>query len=126
MKIVKIVVLLAGLCMYGAADAHYRDYDRGGAGYRDRPVGLRVNAEQRRQRARIVRGIDRGQLTPNEYEQLARQQEHIAQAKRYFKRDGRLDRLERRILQDKMARASNDIRYYKHNQRYARDSYGYR
>lgn len=126
MKIAKIVVLLAGLCMYGAADAHYQDSYRNGAGHRDRPVSWRVNMEQRRQRARIIRGIDRGQLTPNEYEQLARQQEHIAQAKRYFKRDGHLDRLERRILQDKMAQASNDIRYFKHNQRYARDSYGYR
>lgn len=124
MKIAKIVLLLAGLCVYGAADAHYRDYGR--AGHRDRPAAFRVNAEQRRQRARIVRGIDRGQLTPAEYEQLARQQQHIAQTKRYFKRDGRLDRLERRILQDKMARASNDIRYYKHNQGYSRDSYGYR
>lgn len=116
MKTVRILALLTGLLTLGAAEAHYRDYPDG-AGFGAR-AGKGVNAEQRAQHQRIVRGLERGQLTPFEYDRLARQQRHIARVAHRFKRDGHLDWRERQILKDKLARASADIHFFKRNDRY--------
>jgi hypothetical protein len=121
MKIAKILALLSGLFLIGAAeahyDAHYRDY-HDGAGYRSHRAGGRINSVQREQSQRIERGLARGQLTPYEYDKLARQQRHIERVEHRFKRDGRLDWRERQILKEKLARSSENIRYFKHNDRY--------
>jgi len=125
MKIAKILALLAGLSSIGTAEAHYRDY-HDHAGYRVHGAG-KVNRVQSEQRQRIESGLERGQLTPYEYEQLARQQRHIEWVERRFTQDGHLNRRERQILKQKLARASEDIRYYKHNANDHRDprAYGY-
>lgn len=124
MKFAKILTLLAGLFLIGVAEAHYdayyRDYDH--AGFRGHGAGSRVNAAQREQRQRIARGLERGQLTPYEYDRLARQQRHIERVENRFKRDGRLDWRERQILKQKLAHSSDNIRYFKQNDRYYRDS----
>ncbi|MBL1263041.1 hypothetical protein [Candidatus Methylomicrobium oryzae] len=121
MKIIKILALLGGLFLIGNAeahyDSHYRDY-RDGSGFHGHRGGARINTEQWRQRQRIEGGLTRGQLTPYEYAQLARQQRHIERVERRFKQDGRLDWRERQILKEKLTRASEDIRYFKHNDRY--------
>jgi len=128
MKIAKIVVLLAGLSLMGAAEAHYdlnyRDY-HDHPGYRVHGAG-KVNKAQSEQRRRIERGLERGQLTPYEYEQLARQQHHIERVERRFAQDGHLNWRERQILKEKLVHASEDIRYFKHNDRYYDDGRYYR
>jgi hypothetical protein len=129
MKKTKILALLCGLFLVGAAeahyDAHYRDYHNGTGFHGHRGSG-RINAEQWRQRQRIENGLERGHLSPREYAQLARQQRHIARVEQHFKRDGRLDWRERQILKEKLARASEDIRDFKQNGRYQRGGRFYR
>ncbi|WP_374089034.1 hypothetical protein [Methylomicrobium lacus] len=128
MKIAKMLTLLAGLSLIGAAEAHYDPYYRDyhdHAGYRVHGAG-KVNKEQSQQRRRIQSGLARGQLTPYEYDQLARQQQHIEHVERRFKQDGRLDWRERQILKEELARSSDDIRYFKHNDHDDRDGYFYR
>ncbi|MEC4748650.1 hypothetical protein [Methylomicrobium sp. Wu6] len=122
MKMIKILALLAGLSLIGTAEAHFDAYYRDYHGH-----GGRVNAEQREQHRRIERGLAKGLLTPYEYDQLARQQNRIERVERRFKRDGRLDWRERQILKQKLARASEDIRFYKYNANDYRDprAYGY-
>jgi len=124
MKIAKILALLAGLSSIGAAEAHYRDYHDHG-GFRVHGAG-KVNRVQSEQRQRIESGFERGQLTPYEYEQLARQQHHIERVERRFAQDGRLDWRERQILKEELARSSAEIRYFKHNGHDDRDGYYYR
>lgn len=124
MKIAKILALLSGLFLIGTAEAHYDGYYRDyydGAGFRGYRGGGRINAEQQEQRQRIERGFTRGQLTPYEYDRLARQQRHIERVEHRFKRDGYLDWRERQILKEKLARSSENIRYFKHNDRYYGD-----
>lgn len=130
MKTAKILaLLLGGLFLIGTAEAHYdadyRDY-QDGIGFRGVRADGRINAEQRDQRHRIERGLVRGQLTPHEYDRLARQQRHIERVEHRFKQDGHLNWRERQILQEKLARAAEDIRYFKHNDRYYGDSRFYR
>ncbi|MGJ0483302.1 MAG: hypothetical protein ACR65R_02070 [Methylomicrobium sp.] len=130
MKNAKILVLLvSGLFLIGTAEAHYdadyRDY-QDGRGFRGVRAGGRINAEQREQRHRIERGLARGQLTPQEYERLAHQQRHIQRVEHRFKQDGHLNWREQQILKEKLARSAQDIRYFKHNDRYYDNSGFYR
>jgi hypothetical protein len=129
MKIAKILTLLSGLFLIGAAEAHYdvhyRDY-YDGAGFHGHRAGGGINAEQREQRQRIERGLARGQLTPHEYDRLARQQHHIERVEHRFKRDGHLDWRERQVLKDKLARSSDNIRYFNQNGRYDGGRHFYR
>lgn len=130
MKTAKIsAVLLAGLFLLGNAEAHYdtdyRDY-QDGMSFRGVRAGGRINAEQREQRHRIERGLARGQLTPHEYERLARQQRRIERVEHRFRQDGHLNWRERQILQEKLARSAEDIRYFKHNDRYYGNGQFYR
>jgi hypothetical protein len=120
MKIAKILALLSGLFLIGTAEAHYRN-GHDAAGFRSHRAGGRIDAVQREQRQRIESGIARGQLTPAEYDRLARQQRHIERVEHRFKRDGHLDWRERQILREKLARSSENIRYFKHNDRYYGD-----
>jgi hypothetical protein len=129
MKIVKILALLSGLFLIGTAEAHYDGYNRdyyNGAGFRSYRGGGRINAVQYGQRQRIERGFAQGQLTPYEYDRLARQQRHIERVEHRFKRDGRLDWRERQILKEKLARSAEDIRYFKQNGHYYGDRHFYR
>jgi hypothetical protein len=129
MKIVKILALLSGLFLIGTAEAHYDGYNRdyyNGAGFRSYRGGGRINAVQYGQRQRIERGFAQGQLTPYEYDRLARQQRHIERVEHRFKRDGRLNWRERQILKEKLARSAEDIRYFKQNGHYYGDRHFYR
>jgi hypothetical protein len=118
MKIAKIWALLSGLFLIGTAearfDAYYRDY-RDGAGFHSQRAGGGVNAVQHEQRQRIASGLARGQLSPSEYNRLARQQRHIERVEYHFKKDGRLDWRERQILKEKLAQSAENIRYLKQN-----------
>lgn len=114
MKKTKILGVLCGLFLIGTAEAHSQDYHGGADFYGQRGSG-RINADQWQQRQRIKSGLARGQLTPREYQQLARQQQHIERVEQRFKRDGRLDWRERQILKAKLTRASEDIRDFKQN-----------
>ncbi len=68
-----------------------------------------------RQQERIEDGIQSRELTRKEAKTLKQQQRHIRQLVRVYREDGRLSKKERRILKNKLDRASYTIRELKHN-----------
>ncbi len=79
---------------------------------------------ERYQIRRIQQGIHSGELTRKEARILRREQRDIQRMKRYFVRDGRISRFERRILGKRYARADQHIYRLKHN-RSTRYTYRY-
>lgn len=84
------------------------------AGHRHHDGG---GLEQRfdRQEQRIRHGVRAGELTRKEAKKLKKQQRGIARLERRFTRDGHLDRRERKVLHNRLDRASDRIARYKHN-----------
>ncbi len=68
-----------------------------------------------RQHERIEHGIESNELTRKEAKILKRQQRRMRQLVRVYREDGRLSKKERRILRNKLDRASYTIRDLKHN-----------
>jgi hypothetical protein len=79
-----------------------------------RPAG--VNVRQHRQSARIRQGVQSGELTRREARRLANEQRTIRKEERAYRADGRLDRVERRDLQQDLNQASRHIRTQKHDE----------
>lgn len=75
----------------------------------------RVDSRQARQHDRIHEGRADGTLTRGETRQLRRDQKEISRLERRFGHDGRIDKRERRILNDAQDRASRRIYRAKHN-----------
>jgi hypothetical protein len=71
-----------------------------------------------RQHSRIERGVRAGALTHREAKSLRKEQRHVSKMERNFKRDGHLDRFERRTLGREYAQARAHTRQLKHNDRY--------
>ncbi|MCB1876805.1 MAG: hypothetical protein KDH88_12600 [Chromatiales bacterium] len=77
----------------------------------------RVDVRQERQWDRIEQGRESGELTRREFRRLKKEQRQIALLERTFLEDGRLSRLERRLLKAKQDEASKNIFRLKHNER---------
>lgn len=87
------------------------DWDRRGGG--DNPW-QRIE----RQQGRIDQGVQSGALTRREARTLYRENQEIRDLARDFRRnDGRLSHEERRILDNRLDRASDRIRYMTRNER---------
>ncbi len=87
-----------------------------------RPSHDDVDRRQARQERRIEHGIESGELTRHEVRRLMRQQRKICDLEQAVEADGHLSRHERRMLHEKLDRASDRIYRLKHNdrRRYAR------
>lgn len=77
----------------------------------------RSEAREHRQEHRIYRGAVRGELTPRETRNLARQQHRIDRAKHRAARDGYVTRRERHRIERMQDRASHNIYRKTHNNR---------
>lgn len=74
-----------------------------------------VYARQNRQRHRIRKGVDKGQLVHWEARKLRREQRRIADKIHQFRSDGWINRHERHRITQLQDNASNHIRRKKHN-----------
>lgn len=83
--------------------------------------GNRFEQRLDRQEQRVRHGVRTGKLTHKEAKKLKKQQRGIARLEQRFERDGHLDRRERRVLNNRLDRASDRIARFKHN-----DNYRYR
>jgi hypothetical protein len=77
----------------------------------------RSEAREHRQEHRIYRGAVRGELTPREMRNIARQQHRIDRAKSRAARDGYVTRREREKVERMQNRASRNIYRKNHNGR---------
>lgn len=109
-------LFVAALCLCAAAPAF--------AGHRHERLHDRLD----RQHIRIERGIESGELTRREARKLMKQQRRIHRLAREFYADDHLGKRERRILTQKLDRASDRIHALKHNDEYRHAGYrgGYR
>jgi hypothetical protein len=78
-----------------------------------------------RQQSRIEQGIESGKLTRKEAKVLKRQQRKTRHLYREFREDGRLSKRERRELDRRLDRVSDQIWELKHNERSRFDVSGY-
>lgn len=79
-----------------------------------------IEHRQYRQKSRIDRGIDKGQLTRREIKKLRREQKHVAKQVRHMKRHHHLSRRDKREVMEHLDFVSDKIRTLKHNNHYAR------
>jgi len=98
--------LLAGAFCLTASVPVYAGHGQHNAGLFDR---------MERQQERIEDGVQSRELTRKEAKILHKQQRRIRQLVRLYREDGRLSKKERRILENKLDRASYTIRELKHN-----------
>ena len=77
----------------------------------------RTENRELRQQNRIVRGIVRGELTPQELRRIQRQQNRIDRSQARAARDGVVTPAERRRLERQQNRASRNIWRKTHNNR---------
>ena len=87
-----------------------------------KPAG-KIRKRMKRQKKRIRKGIESGQLTRKEAKKLRRQQRRIGDLHRDYRSDGHLSRTERRDLTERLDRASDRIYRLKHNDRKRGDRY---
>ena len=71
-----------------------------------------------RQHSRIEHGVRAGKLTHREAKSARKELRHLSKMERQFKRDGHLNRFERRTLAREYAQARAHVRKLKHNDRY--------
>jgi hypothetical protein len=99
-KLIMIAMLVAGAI---GANAQ-RGYDkRDGRNGRNDNAYDRVDSYQREARRQISNGIESGKITSREAKPLLREAERIEVKENRFKRDGRLDVIERRELAQDLA-----------------------
>jgi hypothetical protein len=79
--------------------------------------GVRERIE--RQEMRIKQGVRSGQLTRHEAKRLKHNQRDVSLLYKQLRRDGRLDRLDRKLLRRELDRNGKLIKRLKHNQREA-------
>ncbi|MCU7827666.1 MAG: hypothetical protein KZQ85_01230 [Candidatus Thiodiazotropha sp. (ex Myrtea sp. 'scaly one' KF741663)] len=124
MKILTQTLLVASLTMFAIVPAFA---SHGGDGY---SKSDRIIERLDRQQRRIAKGIKKDELTRKEVKLLKRDQRDIRQLVRLFRDDGRLSKRERRYLQHRLDRSSQQIKRLKNNDlnRYVRlhERYGQR
>ncbi len=99
-KLIMIAMLVAGAI---GANAQ-RGYDRRDGRYgRNDNAYDRIESYQREARRQIAFGIESGRITSHEAKKLLREAERIEVKENRFKRDGRLDVIERRELAQDLA-----------------------
>lgn len=76
-----------------------------------------VVKKQVKQKARIQQGVQSGELTTREANQLKQQQRDINQTKRAAKADGKVTAKEKAVIKSKQNQASANIARKKHNKR---------
>jgi hypothetical protein len=106
MKSVAQSVFVTSLCLLTAVPAYAGHF----------PREDRVIDRMERQMARIEHGIHSNELTRKEAKKLRKQQRRIRHLAMEFREDGMLSRKERRILNNKLDRASTRIWTLKHNE----------
>ena len=98
-------------------ERHFRNDQEYDARRSEQRFGRYVDMRQTRQRHRIKNGIESGELTRKEAKRLQRQQRKIARLEEKFSSDHYFSRKERRILKEKLDKASRSIYRKKHNDR---------
>ena len=78
----------------------------------------RIDRRETHQQNRINNGINSGALTNKETIRLQRQQANINAQEATFKSDGNLSHRERKVLNNRLDRASDNIYRAKHNGRH--------
>jgi hypothetical protein len=119
MKNLRVIGLIAGLFFTSFAQADFRGHYSPDYHPYSR-YGDWIDSRQQHQQQQIAKGVYSGQLSPGEVLNLKKQQQQIAKLESRFKSDGKLTRLERRILNDKLNHVAERISDMKHN-----DHYGY-
>jgi len=107
MKIIAKTLLASSLCVLMAVPAHAGRY------HDDGPLVKRVE----RQHTRIVSGVKSGALTHKETRKLKKQTHKTRSMARKFREDDVLSLKERRILNNRLDKASHRIWKFKHNDR---------
>ena len=74
-----------------------------------------VNERQSHQDQRIKQGVKSGQLTKEEVQQLKTERKSIRQEEKAYRSDGRLNKEERKDLQQDLNQMSKDIYKEKHD-----------
>lgn len=119
MKTLKKSLLVGGLMLVATVSAQ--------AGHNDGKGDIRDRLD--RQHSRIEHGIDSGKLTRKEAKVLKREQRKSRHLYHEFKEDGYLSKRERRELNRRLDRVSDQIWDLKHNERSRYDisahRYGY-
>ncbi|HEY5791472.1 MAG TPA: hypothetical protein VIX81_12660 [Gammaproteobacteria bacterium] len=74
-----------------------------------------LDARQQRQQQRIADGVASGELVRPELQRLLQERQRLQRLEQRLRADGRLDRAERRHLQQRYDRLGGLIRDYRHN-----------
>jgi hypothetical protein len=75
----------------------------------------KVDARQENQKERIQDGVRSGEITKPEAKKLRAQQKHIRKTERAMKADGQMTKKERKVLDNKQDRASQNIKHENHD-----------
>lgn len=101
-KLIMIAMLVAG-AIGANAQRGYDKRDRDSRYGRNDNAYDRIDSYQREARRQIAFGIESGRITSREAKSLLREAERIEVKENRFKRDGRLDSMERRELTQDLA-----------------------
>jgi CRISPR/Cas system-associated endoribonuclease Cas2 len=75
----------------------------------------KVDARQENQKERIQEGVRSGEITKPEAKKLRAQQKHIRRTERAMKADGQMTKKEKKVLDRKQDRASENIKHENHD-----------
>ena len=119
-KIIFLASVLSMLLLGNFANAQSRGDHKGnkvGKQQFHRKGNYKTNLAHRQhiQGQRIHQGVRNGQLTRNEAKHLRKQQFRINNYKKMAMADGRINKQERRMLNNAQKRANRNIAYMKHN-----------
>lgn len=120
MKILALVLMFTPLFAYAEYNNHFSHnygYERE---HYNESFWNKVRHRQNNQAARIDRGIRKGQLTRREVKKLRREQKHLARQVRKIQRHRYVGRKNKRRIMEHLDFAGQQIRAFKHNDRYAR------
>ena len=123
-----LAIILAGLLGTTTA-VQARGYNYGGGYDRGTPQHRfenRVDRRQTNQWRRINDGIENGELSRREAKRLFRNQKRLARMERRFERDGYYSPRERRKMERALDRASHRIKRAKNNDHYRPYGHGHR
>ncbi|MGR8979411.1 MAG: hypothetical protein ACU84H_04895 [Gammaproteobacteria bacterium] len=114
MNIFKIIAFAMGLASMAQVHAHYNPYPPRAGHYNSGWSG-RIDQRQLNLQKRIAQNSYLGHLSPQEIKELRRRQHDIDRLEQRFKRDGRLSRREKAVLNRKLHHASRPIHVLKQN-----------
>ncbi|MGR9073265.1 MAG: hypothetical protein ACU833_09400 [Gammaproteobacteria bacterium] len=111
-------MILAGLILSVPLKADPVNFFPRGAFARGHGSAGWVDHRQAQQQMRMDLGAHKGLLTRGELNKLGREQNRIDRLEKRFGRDGYLSRIERQILETRLAQAGNRIQRMMRNDRY--------